>query len=42
MSMASSVRSAFEMLILRMLLFSPAYSESSEDPAEDSVNQKKN
>jgi DNA polymerase-3 subunit gamma/tau len=41
MSMASSVRSAFEMLILRMLLFSPAYSESSEDPDEDSVNQKK-
>ena len=40
-SSASSVRSAFEMLILRMILFSPEYSEPQESLAEESSNQKK-
>ncbi|MDG2117787.1 MAG: DNA polymerase III subunit gamma/tau [Gammaproteobacteria bacterium] len=41
MSLASVVRSAFEMLILRMMLFSPAYSEPSETLITDPNDQKK-
>jgi DNA polymerase-3 subunit gamma/tau len=40
-SLAATVRSAFEMLILRMMLFSPAYSEPPENLTIDSDDQKK-